>query len=830
MSIRSLRAWAGRLSGIAGIAVLTVTLAIGAWAVADTRSSSRREMAENAIRPLEAAVTFLHADSLGALALDGAGPDDYILLNLKRQLANIRSGDPDIRFTYLCMQVEGRLVFIADSEPEGSADMSPAGQVYTEADPAFLRTFEDGQSRISPATTDRWGRWISAIVPVRSRATGEVVAVLAADYPVERWREMVDRPVKSAFAVALLTNALIAILLLLVERMRRLRSLRDELDRSRNVFETVFRQAPVGIVIVEGERNVSHINPMFESITGRPANELHRLPWQEITHPDDVDAEAGLLRRFDSGEIDRYTIQKRYVRPDGTTVWVKMLVAPLRMEGSDSHSYIRLVSDVTTEVIVQSALRESERSKSVLLSHLPGLAYRCRYDRAWTMLFVSDGCRELTGYDPDRLIHNRELSFNDIIVPKYREALWNAWAAAIESRSQFKYEYEILTSAGTRKWVMEVGQAVWNTNNSVDALEGLIIDITLQKERESRIEYLNDHDYMTGLYNRNYLETALERLDRDDCLPLTVLLADVSGIRMINDAFGHPTGDRVIVDAAEVLRRNCRENDILARTGGDEFCILMPRADERAASLFMQKVNAGLAQAASGNEIGVLSLTMAGHTRTRPEERIHDAVRIAADALHRRKMLSQKSSHSAILSSIMATMYARSQETEAHAARLASLCRGIGERMGLPSMMLDQLEIFSMLHDIGKVGIDDHILNKPGRLTGTEWEIMKKHPEIGYRIAMSSPDLEMIADDILHHHERWDGTGYPEGLSGLGIPLLARILSVADSYDAMTETRVYRSAMPREAAMEEIRRCTGSQFDPEIARVFLELEGEHGSP
>jgi HD-GYP domain-containing protein (c-di-GMP phosphodiesterase class II) len=143
--------------------------------------------------------------------------------------------------------------------------------------------------------------------------------------------------------------------------------------------------------------------------------------------------------------------------------------------------------------------------------------------------------------------------------------------------------------------------------------------------------------------------------------------------------------------------------------------------------------------------------------------------------------------------------------------------------LNLSEMELYELELFVTLHDLGKVGIDDRILTKPGRLTPEEWEEMKKHPEIGYRIAVSSPELAPIADLILSHHERWDGRGYPRGLEGENIPLLARILTIADAYDAMTEDRVYRNAMTKEDAIAEIKRNSGEQFDPVIVESFMKV-------
>jgi HD-GYP domain-containing protein (c-di-GMP phosphodiesterase class II) len=188
--------------------------------------------------------------------------------------------------------------------------------------------------------------------------------------------------------------------------------------------------------------------------------------------------------------------------------------------------------------------------------------------------------------------------------------------------------------------------------------------------------------------------------------------------------------------------------------------------------------------------------------------------------MYKSKLLNTQNLHNANLKSIMATLYVKSQETVEHCYRLASLSRIIGTKLGLPSQSLDELELVAMLHDIGKIGIDDYILNKPGKLTSEEWCIMKKHPEIGYRIAMSTPEFQPIADYILCHHEHWNGNGYPRGLKGEDIPHLVRILAVADAYDAMTTDRVYRKAMTREAAIAEIKRNAGTQFDPDIVEKY----------
>jgi len=181
-----------------------------------------------------------------------------------------------------------------------------------------------------------------------------------------------------------------------------------------------------------------------------------------------------------------------------------------------------------------------------------------------------------------------------------------------------------------------------------------------------------------------------------------------------------------------------------------------------------------------------------------------------------------KSMHSSIISSIQATLFEKSHETQEHAERLVELSKSLGKALSLTDKQMKKLALLSTLHDIGKMSIDDQILSKPGKLTDEEWSEMKQHPEIGYRIAQASPDLRSIADYILSHHERWDGAGYPQGLRGESIPLLSRILLVVDAYDAMTQDKHYRKAMSRKAAITEIMKNAGTQFDFKISKIFVE--------
>jgi diguanylate cyclase (GGDEF)-like protein len=314
-------------------------------------------------------------------------------------------------------------------------------------------------------------------------------------------------------------------------------------------------------------------------------------------------------------------------------------------------------------------------------------------------------------------------------------------------------------------------------------------------------------------------------LDSENQLPLSVITGDINGLKIINDAMGHSEGDRLLMTISNILTDIIPKKDIISRIGGDEFNILMPKTTGTEALAMIERIDAacGVYNRSMNNELYNISISLGVATKLTMNESLERVIKAAEDNMYKRKLLESRSLHSAIISSMKTVLFEKSQETEEHARRLAKLTRTMGQVIGLKKQQFDELELFSTLHDIGKIGIDDHILNKPGKLTDKEWTIMKKHSEIGYRIAMASPELMSVADYILTHHERWDGKGYPQGLPGGNIPLLSRILAVADAYDAMTSDRPYRKAMPKEAAIEEILKNAGTQFDPEISRIFVEL-------
>lgn len=328
-------------------------------------------------------------------------------------------------------------------------------------------------------------------------------------------------------------------------------------------FDTIFNQAPIGIAISKNieqfetnKKGYTSINPMFEKITGRSLEEIIDLGWENITHPDDLEADIYNFSRFRSGEVKSYSMEKRYIKPDGSIVWIDMIVAPLKISDDNRSSNICLVQDITRRKTIEADLLETERSKEVLLYHLPGLAYRCKYDEYWTMLFVSEGCFELTGYSPESLTNNKCLSYNDIIAPEYHKSLRKEWDTVLAQRLPFKYEYEIVTAQKEKKWVMEMGQGIYNQEGEVEALEGIILDISERKEIEDNLKYNNEHDTWTGLFNLRYLEKLLKK-DSNSKIEdnRAVVSINLSAMHLLSMTYGfHYTQDltKKIADALKV--------------------------------------------------------------------------------------------------------------------------------------------------------------------------------------------------------------------------------------------------------------------------------------
>lgn len=378
----------------------------------------------------------------------------------------------------------------------------------------------------------------------------------------------------------------------------------------------------------------------------------------------------------------------------------------------------------------------------------------------------------------------------------------------------------IVSRTGEKIPVADGAAPIRDVSGQIYGVVMVFRDVTQEKAQREKIEHIMSHDSMTGLCNRWYMEEVLKRYEQKPGMSSALVMGDLNGLKLINDAFGHQEGDRFIQTIATILQQCCGPMDVVSRWGGDEFLILMPETTARDVERVIDRILARCVE--QSDDKLQLSIALGYAMLTSENDDIQRVLREAEQWTYRRKLMIEKSFRSSVINALLSALSAKSEETEEHAERLQKYCGQIGRLLGVSAKELDEMSLFAMLHDIGKVGINDAILQKPAPLTDDEWLEMRKHPEIGFRIAQNNVDLAPISEYILSHHERWDGKGYPRGLCGEEIPVLSRILAVADAYDAMTNERVYRKATSREEAAAEILRNAGLQFDPQIARLFVE--------
>jgi diguanylate cyclase (GGDEF)-like protein/putative nucleotidyltransferase with HDIG domain len=366
-----------------------------------------------------------------------------------------------------------------------------------------------------------------------------------------------------------------------------------------------------------------------------------------------------------------------------------------------------------------------------------------------------------------------------------------------------------------------------------------------------RAEMKANVDGLTGCYNHRYFQERMTaEIDRAHrygrCFALAMF--DLDDFKAFNDRCGHQEGDRLLKWFADLCRANLRVIDVLARYGGEEFVVIMPESEAEEAQAAANRIREFLQQEVSSRFPGVPSVTVSAGISAYPEhgETRHTLILDADTALYYAKQNgknkaviyeeSYKKSYRTTsdrlkallgdenmeaIEALSAAVDAKDHYTHGHSDAVTRYSLALAQRLGLSATEVENLKAAALLHDIGKIGTPDSILRKPGPLKLDEWQIIEDHPRIGSEILEKVQKLSGIVPAVRHHHERYDGLGYPYGLSGKNIPLIARIIALADAYDAMVSDRTYRNALSSGEAMEEIRRCAGTQFDPELVDLFV---------
>ncbi len=586
-----------------------------------------------------------------------------------------------------------------------------------------------------------------------------------------------------------------------------------EIESQKINFEALFKNSSDAIVRIDTQQRILDINETFAEIFGYTLVEIRGMRIDDLIAPENLEKEnRGLTDILLAGEqiaVEGYRRTKGDLMKEFSVRGV-----PIIVEGEVVGGY-GIYSDITARKMAERELATQKITSEALFTNSSDAIVR--FDKEHRILEINDQFTQLFQY-----------AIEDVIARKIDEVIIN--------RAHRKYTENLTTILLRGNKIAEEGVRYGKNDKPVDVSikgvpiivngqvvggYGIYTDITDRKRTEEEILYVSYHDELTGLYNRRFFEEESQRLDAERNYPIGIIMADVNGLKLTNDAFGHDAGDELLKRIGGVLRDHCRSDEIIARLGGDEFVILLPHAAEEDLLTIATRI-----QLACRHETVrsiPLSVSTGWATKTQPEEAISDLLKRAEEKMYRHKLVESPRYKSGIFKMIMKHLHETTPGEEQHARRVSDLAGRLADALGYEPHVVEDLRQIGWYHDIGKIALSKETLMCPGELSVKQWREVQRHPEIGYRIMNSVHEMTEFAEIILSHHERYDGTGYPKGLTGERIPVEARMIALCDAYDAMTTERPYRPAMTFGEAIEEIEAHAGSQFDPDIARVFVNL-------
>ena len=445
----------------------------------------------------------------------------------------------------------------------------------------------------------------------------------------------------------------------------------------------------------------------------------------------------------------------------------------------------------------------------------------------YVLTYVSDSFNEAVNIEPELIIGKK---FSEIVVDSDIIGLKEFYFNIIPNS---KMKLELYSEDLDRWYLVNAFTDMSNNDKNLIIYYTDITDIKLNipaSAKDNNIYYLKDReklfykDKLTGLYNKTYFEEELSRLDTKRQLPISLIMGDINGLKLINDAFGHSMGDRALKKAAEIMVNSFRDEDIISRVGGDEFVILLPMTTEKTALEIVERVK----RKCENNPLEYIKINISfgAATKTFFDEDINKVYKKAENRMYFNKLKESKEAKLSMIEFLKKRLEKITYETKSHYDRLKELTLMMAEALNLTEEEKEEMKLLCEFHDIGKIGVPKNILQKGSKLNSEEWEDIKRHSEIGYYIAKEIKNASAIDELILTHHERWDGKGYPGLLRNEEIPLVVRIFALADAYDMMVNDRPFQIRISKNAALKEIKEQSGKQFDPELAEIFISLMEE----
>lgn len=611
---------------------------------------------------------------------------------------------------------------------------------------------------------------------------------------------------------------------------RTMRRTERELAKERNFAATVLDTAAALVVVLDRQGTIHRFNGACERTTGYTEDEVFGRPiWDFLLLDDERERVKRRIAHMFSGHFPNSGVNHWRTKSGGKRL-IEWTNTALRDEEGRVAFVIGTGIDVTERQQFQIALNASEDR------------YRTLMDNANDAIIVADAetgviisANRTTETLLGRPIEDIVGRTQDVLHPPADAERYRRIFQSHTRKGSAREDDAVVIGAEGRLIPVSISATVTEFDGRRVVL-GIFRDMTERKrievelrESERRFRHMSYHDELTGLRNRSFFDKEMALLDADleSVKPISVISIDIDGMKTANDTFGHRFGDEILAEAAKLVSIPFSESDIVSRVGGDEFAVILPGVEWAEAMRKAQEIR-GLINAHNAAHTDhpiSMSLGVAGSFPERRES-LYEIYQRADDRMYSYKLTQSTSPKSRLVDILMSALAERDRDTSSHIERLVVMVSMMADRMKIDEQKKRNLILLARMHDVGKVGVPDEILFKPGKLTAEELPRMREHVLIGYNIALRSKELRHIADLVLHHHESWNGDGYPKKLKGEEIPLECRVLSVVDAYDAMTHHRPYHEGISQEAAFEELRNKSGIQFDPEVVGIFIQLMNE----
>lgn len=585
-------------------------------------------------------------------------------------------------------------------------------------------------------------------------------------------------------------------------------------EEERIKFNYIINQLPVIFCEFDKNGEILYINRRYEEYFQKKKRPDENVIFNYI--PDH--SRKIVEQRLSSLTPDKPNILSSFqIQKGNENRWMEWLDTAVFNVKGEVNNYYSIGYDITDRKTLEHKEKEELRQLRAAMNNHRAVMLFIEPETG-KILYSNPAATEFYGYSNEELLNMSIQDINMMGEEKVRELRLQA---ANEGRNFFSFPHRLKN--GEVKLV-DVFSSIIEFDNS-RLLYSIIFDVTDKEEAMKEIKYLAYHDHLTGVYNRRYFEESFNKLEKDSNNQVSLIIGDINGLKMVNDSYGHTVGDQLIKAVADNILELIPSECILSRIGGDEFVILLNNYTlekvEGLTNLLEEELEKHIVLSDSKKTQIYLSVSFGYGIQKEAKETMDDLIKAAENHIYRRKYYNERSMRSHMVKAMMSTLFQKSEREQKHSQRVGLYCEAIARELEWDIEKTNRLRVAGSLHDIGKIGISEGILNKPGRLDDQEWDIMRQHSLKSAKILDEIEEYRDISNIVQSHHEKWDGSGYPNGFKENEIPLESRVIAVADAYDAMTHYRSYRNGMSKEEAIEELLRCSGSQFDPFVVDVFV---------